>query len=466
MKEKNFAVLLIGIALICSNCQKDPEIVPDEEGILNEALSDEEVLFLDNLETVELSANEVVLSNGQRLDEYLLRYDPDFYNELNLKSNMDTNLTAPKMTKTLLVARLNAVALKLTDRSHFDYPEGPVLGQPAQYGLAYSFGSKQYKERKRPTEGDCIDEVYGLDCSGFIYQLFYQSGVKRGLWTTAESQRRPDTLTKYLQMWFPELTNLKVEDKGKIASSEVETGDIIYWLKSNGRARHIGIVLNKSSGEKFVAQSNGTRYSSSNCAANYGPTRGPRNWPLDAAIVPNGLGSNYGLVRISFKETLDFNMCNVQVYVKGQMKYFSPDTSYILDTGLINPEAANYNGSFSENIFSGSYSGSQGPNIKITGSIRAVLDENHTTIDSLDWSEQHVNSEYQWTETKALKAVNIPLALSGSRMSFALIGETVKDHILTLKDEHTSTDGFGEVIQDFWSEADSYIKVEFYTGDE
>ena len=167
----------------------------------------------------------------------------------------------------------------------------------------------------------------------------------------------------------------------------------------------------------------------------------------------------------SDKEVLEFNTCYSDVYVKGRYNYVSPDTNYTGNDALINLGAI-YKGSFSNNTFSASYFNTVGPNLTITGSIEAVLDEQQTSIVNFNWNESHVNSVYQWTKTKALSAQNIPMSSSSdSRMTFVVIGETVVEQIITLRDEQSSLEGLNYVIQNFWSESDSYIKVDFYTGD-
>src|SRR5690606_4897471 len=88
------------------------------------------------------------------------------------------NDLGPQDARNLMIARLTVVALNLTDRSKHQYPD-EGKGKPAQNGLAYSWGGKDHLKRQVPPgEGTvCQEAVYGLDCSGFIYQLFAQAGV-------------------------------------------------------------------------------------------------------------------------------------------------------------------------------------------------------------------------------------------------------------------------------------------------
>jgi len=221
MKNKVVFIWLSAFAVLFNTCEKSQD-TDHLDGIENEILSEEEVNFLDNVESVELSFDEVILENGQTVEEYLLINDPEFYNSLHAKSTNAIPHSKVIMTEELLITRMNAVAIKLTDRSKFVYPAGAKTNQPAQHGLAYSYGSKEYHVRKKPSEGHCKEaEVYGLDCAGLIYQLFLQSKVEKSLWTTAENQRQPERLKDNIQHSFPELTDLNIVDKGKIEPSNI-----------------------------------------------------------------------------------------------------------------------------------------------------------------------------------------------------------------------------------------------------
>ncbi|HLO58637.1 MAG TPA: NlpC/P60 family protein [Bacteroidales bacterium] len=285
------------ILLLCNTCSKDdkPSL---EELIAIEALDEDQAAFWDNQPSVNLTTSEVILPNGLSLDDYLLQMAPDFYYDWNKKSTEATNELGPQDSKNLLIAKLSQIAIYLTTRSNFVYT-GSNESQPDQNGLAYSFGSRDHTVRKKPPFGDCTYEIYGLDCSGMIYQLFLQSGVTSGLYSSAEIQRQPATLQKAIKTAFPELKKIKVEDLGKIETSKVESGDIIYWLDSKGVAFHIGMILKNSTGNLLVAQSNGR--ASVDCEDNYGPNRGPRFVNVNSAVLPpkTGFGSDYRIVRIN-----------------------------------------------------------------------------------------------------------------------------------------------------------------------
>ncbi len=468
MKEKKLFIVFMGIALLCSTCSKEDPEIQIVEGIQLEALSEEEAAFWDAQEDVVLTSSDIILPNGLSVEEFMQDMDPDFINEWSKKSNFTNDNLGPEDSKNLLIAKMNTVALYLTKDSNFVYQGDPDNGIPHQNGLAYSYGQRNYKERLRPPSPytTCIEEIYGLDCSGFIYHLFLGAKVDLNLPTWSEKQRKPSVLESAIKTAYPQMDKIIVRDTGKIEPSKFESGDIIYWLKVNEKgekvAFHIGMVLKKKNGDLAIAQSNG--HPKSRCQDNYGPKRGPRFVDLRIAIKPrsqNGFGDDYGVVRIDTEkmDSLTYNHCDLEMEVIGQYKYVTNDTSYTQDADII--LGAVSTGSFSGNTYTGSYSEAVGTSVKITGNVEAVLDESRTKIDSFNWSEQLVHPSY--TVNKVLKAKDISFSSTSSGFVFSIMGETVKDHIITLKDDQISNAGLSYSIKNYQSQFDSYILVEFYT---
>jgi cell wall-associated NlpC family hydrolase len=293
-----FLILFSGITCKKDTDNDDQARVVDEVKI--EALTPEQNAFWESQENFQLNSGDIILPNGFNIDEYLLEMDPDFYNDWNDKKSVNTTYDlGPQDSKNLLIAKMTKVALFLTNRNNFIFDkEGD--NKPAQNGLSYSYGSRIYHLRQLPPAGKCSDEVYGLDCSGFVYQVFLKAGIYLDLPTYADLQRQPKTIEDAIKAGYPEMTKIKVEDLGKLPTSKFESGDIIYWKNENGEAYHIGIVLKDGTGKLGIAQSNGV--SNGTCENNYGINRGPRFCNIKKAILPvseNGFGDNYGIVRIN-----------------------------------------------------------------------------------------------------------------------------------------------------------------------
>ncbi len=298
---KNFVKLFMGLVLLsglfyaCSKDDSEDEIAIEGD----EALTVEESLVLENFEeALDFNENNVVLPNGLTIGEFLKEMDVDFYDNW-LRSNRNS-VIGPQDARNLLISKLTAVALNLTNRSKHQYPDEGE-NKPAQSGLAYSWGGKDHTRRIAPPGPNtvCEEEIYGLDCSGFIHQLFENSGVDFII-GPANSQRNPSTIKNAITSAIPELDVLEVEDLGELSTNKFETGDIIYWL-SGTRANHIGIVLKNTNGQLAVFQSNGTPgKNQTECDKNLGSKRGPRRILLSDPYW-FGATKSYGIVRFNAK---------------------------------------------------------------------------------------------------------------------------------------------------------------------
>lgn len=302
-------IFALALFFFINSCKKQN---PDAGLNDPEALSKEEVQFLDDKRSmVDVHLREIILPNGMNVYDFLAEVDPGFLakwsalplnwvndRQLRFSGNSYDNL-GPQDSRNLLVAQMTVVARSLVNRNNFKYPsEGE--NAPSQNGLVYSWGSKDHTVRKAPPgQGTaCKEKVYGLDCSGFIYQVFKHSGVSL-LSGPANSQRNPEILQNAIKSSIPQLKKIKVEDLGVLNVSNFEDGDIIYWTNSGGIATHIGIVLKKSDGSLGVFQSNGSvGEDAADCSKNLGSTRGARILELGD---PYWFGPNkkYGITRIN-----------------------------------------------------------------------------------------------------------------------------------------------------------------------
>ncbi|MBN1790624.1 MAG: C40 family peptidase [Bacteroidales bacterium] len=439
MKTRFLLILLTSIGLMLNTCSKDDEL-SFEEGLQEEFLSEEVLAFCDDLERVEITTDEILLPNGMSGKEFLELMDVEIDIGLHPKSTSEKSVPEQLNLKNSLLLKMATVASFLTTDDNFIYREEGDF-KPAQHGLAYSYGQREYKFRKVPPFGACMEEVYGLDCSGFIHQLFKQAGVTEGLDGTAQDIRQTSRLLKYIKKAYPDLTKLKVVDRGQIPLSEFCSGDIIYWLKPDGGTRHIGMIVKNTANELIITQSNGSR--SDNYEANFGATRGPCNWKLTDAIHPNGLGTNYGIVRISIEgtEPPDFNSIGVMVKVYG---YY---TGYLdkVDHAAIQVSHA-YRGRFTENVFTASYDDKYEMygTFTVNGSMKAAFNTTYDTINKLVWKETISKTAYKnlsaFTQTMSCELIKIPKAYSVPLGEvFEIKGETACNYINDLKDSQSGT---------------------------
>lgn len=267
------------LSLFLSSCimDKTSDIVGDE--LYPDLLTDKQLSVIDTMRSQTVNLDSIVLPNGAALSVFMHEFDsilaPKF-----LKSTIDPYVgISPNQIKSYLVSRFLASGVYLTNRTYFQYPkEGQ--NKPAQNGLAYSYGAKDYTIRAKPNSGECKEEVYGLDCSGMVYHLLKSGNLKTAKSISAYDQHQPSFLQKALKE-FPSMNNLKVVNRGKLVASSFEAGDIIYWSKLDGeKGSHIGIVLKEFNGSLKVYQSNGTNFSKYKCEDNFGLNRGPRTLDL------------------------------------------------------------------------------------------------------------------------------------------------------------------------------------------
>jgi hypothetical protein len=139
--------------------------------------------------------------------------------------------------------------------------------------------------------------MYGLDCSGYLYQVFKSAGI---ILPDGPANRQRDTtvLKNAIQKAYPDFKKLKVDDLGEIPTGKFETGDIIYWTK-NDTAYHIGVILKDGNGRLAVFQSNGSKGTGeADCNSNLGAGRGPRKLEFTDPYW-FAKGKRYGIVRFN-----------------------------------------------------------------------------------------------------------------------------------------------------------------------
>jgi cell wall-associated NlpC family hydrolase len=180
---------------------------------------------------------------------------------------------------------------------HISYAENI---DPNQQRIGYSWGSKDFEVRaKPPGDGDlCTYKIHGLDCSGFIYQLFKLNGiVMPKAQCCAETERQPAFLKKYLKQFYFGNIPFQVKDMGHLRYAEMQTGDILYFIGLKG-VYHIAIILANDQGQPSLYQCIGNpNRSAANmdwCTKNLSPDYGVVAKKLDTTINAR----HYSCVRI------------------------------------------------------------------------------------------------------------------------------------------------------------------------
>jgi hypothetical protein len=289
--------LVLLLTLLLTSCFSPTQEAPPEVMGLDVPISQPQLEEISNALPSSYGLSDIILPNGLTIKNFLDRFGLSKGGNLVSQSRF-LKLTAeagPQDQKNLIISRMAQQASYLTNRENFQYSEeasnNGVL-KPKQDGLGYSYGSKNFSERQLPPAGSCKQAaIYGLDCSGFIFQLAKNAGITLPV-GTANRQSKAATWEEAFKL--AKLDKLKAKELGNIPKSDFETGDIISWDNGAG-VYHIGIVLRGVDGKLAVFQSNGS--SENQCEANYGTKRGPRQLSLEDPYWFSGKAGTWKITR-------------------------------------------------------------------------------------------------------------------------------------------------------------------------
>ena len=293
-----------------NSCKKeiqDPILppFPEPEEFLVDDIDEVDVDFWAAQPDTTVNLEDVLLDNGVSVKAYLDANDPTFMQNLpnGRVSSPHSGSPAKEEQRRLFLSRMLAVGDYLVNDVNHTHPsEG--ANAPAQTGLAYLWGGKNYTARessypyikikpgppKDTVFAGCTSSLlYGLDCSGFIYTVttraFLPPVVPPGLFSVSG--------VKDVVKWNDAFRNsgtydsLIMYDVGQLPPNMLRNGDFIFW------PGHIGVVVGGA-----IYQSNGTP-DSSKCANNTLTTAGPRALSLTQSTI-NGYGKSYTIFRVIF----------------------------------------------------------------------------------------------------------------------------------------------------------------------
>lgn len=277
MKTTLFMTICITFFCGCGNSTNEKASSGEPSAIVVEpstdTLSKDVLAYLDTIPQASYDLEETVLPNGKKYGIYLA--------ELKQRSGADENLIFKSDLRQDQLSQLLVSFLKhssdLVDDSKHQFAAGSTPStEPAQKnGIAYNYSSSEFDKREKMFATSCALKVYGLDCSGFLYQVFKKSGCK-GMDVSSSEQATVKELNDAIK---GVVTGIVAKDKGRIGTNKILAGDIVFWDTVNGKKNnHIGLVLKKANNSIVVFASNG---SSSECDGNLVPGRGPRTFELN-----------------------------------------------------------------------------------------------------------------------------------------------------------------------------------------
>ena len=234
------------------------------------------------------------------IENFALDYDAeaevfnaaDSLNSANVSAIFEAGITRNNLF--VLKKDLLKHALYITDNANYSYY--------GREGLAYVWGSKNSKKVIRPSyykgaPNICSDKLYGLDCSGFIYEIFTSSMVNLPNRPRNYANAQWLSTTKN---WIEPLNNYlecngcyRVTKPQAKSLQDLQSGDLIYFKLSPlmDKVHHIGIVF-KYGNEAILFESMGNPRD--NCATNI--KQGPRRIKLTTQFLSSRY---YEILRIS-----------------------------------------------------------------------------------------------------------------------------------------------------------------------
>jgi cell wall-associated NlpC family hydrolase len=197
-------------------------------------------------------------------------------------------------------------------------PDCHVEAEPHHCGIAYSFGQRDYtvraippywpvdkkgninidknknpeitKEQKKSLELHRKDAVFGLDCSGFVINIFETNGI------ILSADTRTENFYENLKTAMKSNKNTYVaENKKKISGTDLKNGDLILWKS------HMGVIAMDGVSIK-VCQANGQPFpkDEEDQKKNYGKGRGVHEFSLNTMLSKGyPWGIEYSIIRIT-----------------------------------------------------------------------------------------------------------------------------------------------------------------------
>ncbi len=311
------ALCLISLAVLAQSCTQGnkPNKPRLQDSIINsklDPLPDENISnFLDSTKIVaapdSLKPEQVLTLGKKRITFNLFSYLRKLKKgrrpfALTEQARLFNTLTPNELKLADLFTTFRDKAANMC-RKNFVFP-----GDPRQTKIGYSWGSKQYLAKVTPPgEADyCKYKIHGVDCSGFIFQLFFQSGLKMDSSIACSgNEKNPQFLKRSLDPYFGGPNNYTVTDLKRIDTSKIISGDLLYFKNTNGAVVHIAIALREISGQlSYYASLGGPVKGKSGinlgqCTVNLNNGHGPILKVLDIAFLEDKRA--YGVVRIAAK---------------------------------------------------------------------------------------------------------------------------------------------------------------------
>jgi hypothetical protein len=285
MKKKNkfwfYAFVIMGMFLMfTSSCKKDDEPAPE----LIDQLSDSQIQLIEAAGIDTVSAFEdAQFSDGSNISDWALLNDSGYVFTFDKNFSLISGIDK----KNLFIERMTFAGFILIDDKLHSYPS-------QLSGLAYVYGSKSFTNPSTYPGAACQQLLYGLDCSGMIYQMARASGLNLPSGGTANYV--------YTSTWNAAFNNtstfqdLEMTDFQALHPSQLQAGDIIVASE-----KHIGMVFNNGNNLGIFNSLGKLTYP---CSTNSNKTHGPVITNNIPAWLKETFGSNYHVLRVKTIEDI------------------------------------------------------------------------------------------------------------------------------------------------------------------
>ena len=251
--RKLILIALTFVAIFYS-CKKESTHVTTLENELSseDILSPEQLQILDAMGIDSISTfKDALFADGRNMNKW------------RLSKHIEFPLPAGKNKSSLSASDQKDLFIASMTNAGFYQINYIVPSQPN--GLAYVFGSKSFANASIGTNSVCQQPLYGVDCSGMIYQMAIASNlnlpaggtanyIKTKIWNTAFSNS-------------PDFQGLTMTDLLELDPSQFQAGDIIV-----AAGIHMGMIFNNGN-SLGIFNSPGSQKNT--CEENQKPKRGP-----------------------------------------------------------------------------------------------------------------------------------------------------------------------------------------------
>ena len=300
MKAFKFVLTLTTLVAVFSTCTENDSVEPEPIFIGTEdvPLTDAELTFLETVKDTIIHLEDIILENGESVRSFLEINDPAFLQTYPSGRVDKKRGDSPRQQKNMFLSRMMGAGTFLVDRTRHVYAAAGT-DTPFQFGLAYSWGSKDYEKRQTPPggTGECKNlKIHGLDCSGMIWAMTQASFLPPVVPQDKFSVANITNASKWTEAFkaSADYKALRMKNIGQVTMDKMKNGDLILW------GSHVGIYLNG-----YFYQSNGSSKLPA-CNNNLALSKGPRLISL-SEVLKWGLGK-YTVFRIVIDLEFKFEM--------------------------------------------------------------------------------------------------------------------------------------------------------------